>query len=322
MQKIANSVTGRTVLPAVSTSTLTYASVSQVTFAAATNALTAAAYLAWQAANLTLRPIGVTQIMGNDAIPILLVEYTAEEVSFPLNSVISQTLITGATTTILVAALQTWKTANPSQKIIRVTQMIGLDGGVGLLVEYGSSSTIPNLVNSQISQTFFADSGSDNTSYALYLAWKNTAGNESLKPYRVTYVIADEGNGILVEYTTYGSTPSIGQLQLAYVTNSAVTGGGLEGFANNLQANKTAAPASQIYRITPIYQGFLIETTLNGNTAVNSLVSQASYSATTGITATDALQVFKTANPTLKPVRLTAMTWGDGTNSILSEYIS
>lgn len=321
MQKIANSVTGRTVLPAVGTSVLTYASVSQTSFAAATNALTSAAYIAWQAANLTARPISVISVMGDDAIPKLMVEYTTEEVSYPLNSVISQTIITGATTTILVAALQTWKTANPTQKIIRVTQMTGLDGGVGLLVEYGSSSTITSLANSLVSQTFFADSGSDNTSYDLYLAWKNTAANANLKPLRVTYTIADEGNGILVEYTTYGTTPSISQLQLAFVENDALASGA-PGFAANLQANKTAAPNDQIYRVTAIYQGFLVETTINGTTPVNSLVSQNSSAATTATIGIDAYDAFKTANPTKKPIRVTAMTWGDGTTSILAEYIS
>lgn len=326
MQKIANSITGRTVLPAVGGTTLTFASVSQTVFAAATNALTSADYVTWQVANPTFRPISVTHVMGDDGVPKLLVEYTTEEVVHPLNSVISQTIITGATTTILVAALQTWKTANPFQKIIRVTQMTGLDGGVGLLVEYGISSTIYTLVNSQISQTFFVDAGDTNTSYALYLAWKNTDANASLKPYRLTYVIASDGGiGILVEYTTYGSSPSISQLQLTYVDNDTVDPGGGSvdnNFLVNLAYIKTTYPASQIYRVTPIYQGFLVESTLNGTTPVNNLVSQSAYAATTATTATDAWAVFKAANTTKKPIRLTSMTWGDGTTVILAEYIS
>lgn len=335
MQKIANTITGQTVLPAVGREYLTYASVSQVVFAEASIVATATAYAAWQAANLTVRPISVTQLIGNDGIPKLLVQYTSEAVTEPLNSVISQVLITsgvviapdaidgGLTSATLIAALEAWKVANPFQKIIRVTQMTGLDGGVGLLVEYGISSTIPNLVNSSILQTFFQDAVGDvNTSYAQYLAWKTVTTNESLKPYRLTYVIASDGStGVLVEYTTAGVTPGVGQLQLTYIANTALSGGAA-GFANNLQGNKTNNPGSQIYRITPIFQGFLIESTLNGNTPVNNLVSQSAHILTTATIGSDAYEAFKVANPAKKPIRLTSMTWGDGSTVLIGEYIS
>lgn len=319
MQKIANTVTGRTVLPAIGTTLLTFVDVSQVVFANNTVEATVADYAAWLAdpINPALRPITVTNIIGDDGTPKLLVEYTTAAVTEPLNSLISVTTITGTDAAALIAALQAWKTANPLQKIIRTTQMTGLDGSVGLMVEYGINSTITNLVNSSVFQTFFQDAGGVNTSYAAYLAWKNA--NPSLKPYRLTYVIATDGScGILIEYTNSGTTPGVGQLQLSFISNAAAGT-----FESNLQANKTLYPGSQIFRVTAIFQGLLIESTLNGTTPVNNLVSQSAYAANPGVTdATDAYQIFKTANPTLKPIRLTAMTWGDGTNKIVAEYIS
>lgn len=322
MQKIANVITGRTILPAIGGGIVTFNDTAQVIFANATKELTATDFQTWKTANPTFTPITVNQIIGADAVPKLLVEYTTlTTTTEPVNSLVSQTIINGADAPTLAANLQIWKVANPFQKIVRVTQITGLNGGVGILVEYGISTAINTLVNGSISQVLFPDAGGVNTSYAQYVTWK--AANPNQKPVRVTYVIADDGTvGILVEYTGLGTTPSVGQIQLKYVPNDNTNG--IAGLAGNIQNIKTLAPAGQIFRITPIFQGILVESTLNGITPVNNLVSQSVYTATPDVAgATDAYQVFKTANPTLKPIRLTSMIWGtDGLNYLLAEYIS
>lgn len=319
MQKISNSVTGRTVLPSLGVTLLTFANVSQVVFSEATAQLTAEAFEAWKAdpANATARVITVTEMICDDGDAVkLLVEYTTEAVTEPTNDVISQTTFSSAPDTDTVENLfQTWKLANPYEKVIRTTKLVGIDGNVILIVEHGTDSTITSLENYKISQVFFQDSGEANTSYSQYVTWK--AANPSLKPIRLTYIVNNDGTvGILVEYTVFGSTPSVGQLLMSFVANSASGT-----FASNLQAHKTLYPGYRIYRVTAVYQGFLIEYTTNGITPVNSTVSQSDYSIADATYVAADYEAFKGANPTLVPIRLTAMTWGDGTNTLVAEYI-
>lgn len=324
MQKIANNITGRTVLPTVGGTFLAFADVGQISFAIPTVNDGVANYVAWQAANPTVRPISVSHVMGNDGVPLLLVQHTTLAVAEPTNSVISSRLESWGDATSFTTGFQKWKTANPFQKIIRTTRITGLDGSVGSLIEFGINATIPNISNNLIYQTFFPDApGAVNTSYASYLAWKRTTANASLKPYRLNYIIGLNGTtGLLVEYTNSGVNPSVSQLQLSFIDNTVI-GARYDTAAAAISAIKIENPASQVYRITPVFQGFIIESTLNGTTPVNNSIIQSSYVATPAATdAITAYQTFKTANPTLKPIRLTPTTWGDGSNSILAEYIN
>lgn len=54
----------------------------------------------------------------------------------PINSSISQQYFQNADNVTTAADYQTWKTANPSSKVVSRTYMIGNGGLTGLLIEY------------------------------------------------------------------------------------------------------------------------------------------------------------------------------------------
>lgn len=82
-----------------------------------------------------LRLLMVNDGDDNPAVRVYSVN-SSFSISSPANSEVSQELVTGATLATLVTNLQTWKTNNASKKIIRITPATGLDGSVGIIVEY------------------------------------------------------------------------------------------------------------------------------------------------------------------------------------------
>ena len=315
MEKISNSVVGKCCPAAVDTYYLPFSGVTHDYFTETINTTLATSVQTWKTANPTARIITRTPMIGYDGVTGLLIESTTETVFEPLNSVTLQTYVTAATAALQVTAVQTWKTANPGAKIIATTLLTGNDGETGYLIEYTTSSTYTGPTNAQTSQTYFTTAST--TDYAQYLAWK--IANGGYKPLRINKLVANDGEvGIFVEYATVGSFPTAAGIQQSFVSDVDSAGG-----PGAIAAWKAANLTKSILRITPIYEGLLIEYQNSGSTPVNSDVSQSYYANDPANTdGNTAYQVFKTANPTLIPIRLTPIIWGDGTTGNLAEYIN
>lgn len=317
MEKIANPLIGKCCEPSPVRTLLTFNDVAHTHFTEATNSALVAALQTWKTANPTKRIITRTPMTGMDGVNALLVEHTDLATTELPNSSVSQTYVTGATAALQLSNISTWRTDNPDAKVVSTTLLTGNDGETGYLIEYSTSSASTDIKNSKISHTYF--SSADTTDYAQYLAWK--LANPTYRPLRINKLVANDGeiNGIYVEYTTTGSFPSGATLQQYFAADSDA----MLGPADAVQGFKDDNLSKSIVRITPIIDGLLIEYMSGGSTPQSVDVSQSYYAADPDTTqaATD-YQTFKTANPTLAPIRLTPIIWGNGATGILAEYIS
>ena len=321
MQKISNSPVQRVEPIIVGQNTnLPFANTAQTYFTNNTPALTAADFQTWKTANPSLRVLSVVHETGYNGVTGINVEYTDQQTSDLLNSLISQIYITGATSALLEANLNAWflSVANSTLKPVRITLMIGNlnDGTTGYLIEYTSQTAYTGQTNSILSRLLFTDSVLS-SAYSQYSAW-GTA-NPLLKPkFLNNYIVNDGTNGIMIIYTAIGIFPSAGQIlhQAPILDNSSDA-------ATLLAAWKASNPGYSILRLTMTCDVLLVEYVFSGSTPKNIDISQSYYPCNAdNLTGNTAYQVFKTANPTLKPVRATEIIWGDGTTGILAEYIN
>ena len=318
MLKIANSPVQRTIgIGVTGTIYLPFSEVSTNYITEATAALVATAYAAWQAANPTLTVISLTPEIGYDAVTGLLAEYSATPTNDVINSGLSSTFITGADSATLQANLLAWQAANLTVRPVRITSLTGNDGVTGYLIEYTTSTAYTSPTNAVLTPLLFDNSDPTNLAYDQYSAW--CAANPTLKPLLLTDYVANDGtNGILIFYTGIGTYTSAGQILINPIKNSEFSTP-----TERLNIWKAANSTASILRATMTCDVLLLEYVLSGTTPQNANISASYYQLNPdNPTGNDAYQVFKTANPTLKPVRLTPIIWGDGTTGILAEYIA
>lgn len=147
-------------------------------------------YLNWRAANPTLKPIRLSNYIANDAKNGILIDY-AFAGNFPSAGQIQQTALPDNVST-AATSLQTWKTANPNSRILRLTITSDV-----LLVEFTANG--PSPANSDMLQSYYASNPANPDGNTTYQTFKTA--NPTLRPVRLTEIIWGDGTtGILAEY--------------------------------------------------------------------------------------------------------------------------
>ncbi len=314
MLKIANSPVQRC-SPLIGGATyLPFSDVSQGYVTAATAALIASGLQTWKTANPDARITALTPETGMDGVTGLLYEYTAIVTADLPNSSLVQEFISAESSADLEASLDSWQTTNSTFKPYRISLIIGNDGSTGYLIEYTTSTSYTGPKNSSLTRLLFTDS-EESPAYEQYEAWRILSANISKKP----LFLIDSVYGIMIYYTFVGTFPSAGQILQNAISNDDLTSDA----DTELQDWKDDNPTYSVLRVTTTCNVILVEYCISGSTPNNTNIQQSYYEADTeNPTANTAYQVFKTANPTLIPVRTTKIIWGDGTTGILAEYIS